>query len=228
MKENTEPQRPTRLDERVTPGWASLTANVLRGGGIAVGLLVLWLGVLTGGFFLLLTAVLAAIAIVGGWLLGSFVLSEKWRARPTARLLSFVLVVAFPVLLVVIAQVAGPLLTPAPQTTACLTGSLARGEQRSEPLAVDPRITSMQFRLQVTSVAGGSLRYFVEDPSGGSAWSGRQEVAGLNESAEIASIGGRWTINIFGEADRAEYQLEWIGQAPGVDPTPAQCIEPRI
>lgn len=214
MSEPIEPRR-RRLDEMAPPGWAGLSSNLLRGGGLLVGAFVLWLGFLTGGFFLILTGVLAAIAVIGGWLLGGLVMHESWIARPNARPLSFALVVAFPVALMLFAQVAGPLLTPPAATSACLSGTLARDGERHDPIAADPRIETMRFRLQVNAIAGGALRYFVQDPTGQSAWSGRAETTGWYESEPIAAVGGQWTVNLISEADEVSYRLDWFAATAG-------------
>jgi hypothetical protein len=215
----TQP-RPKRLDELVAPGWASLSANLLRGGGVLVGLLLLWLGFLTGGFFLLLTGVLATIALVGGWLLGGLVTREAWYERPNARLLSLTLVVAFPVALVLFAQVAGPALTPPPTTSACINNVLAQGQQDVRPLAVDPRLTSMQFTLHVTNISGGAVRWFVQDPTGQSRWSGRQQQPGDFASDPIPAVGGRWTVNVVSEADTVQFGLDWRAESPSATMPP--------
>lgn len=226
MSDEPAPRR-RRLDESVAPGWANLSSNLLRGGGLVVGLFLLWLGFVTGGFFLLLTGLLAGIAIVGGWLLGGLVLRESWRERPNAQLLSYGLVVVLPVALIAIAQLAGPLLTPPPQTSACFRGTLARGQQQVEPLAVDPRIESMVFSLVIDDVSGGALRYFVVDPNGGSAWSGRREFAGAYESERIESRSGQWMVNLISDADQAQYVLEWDASTGGDASTApaAPCVE---
>lgn len=208
--------RPKRLDERVAPGWANLSTNLLRGSGILVGALLLWLGIVTGGFFLLLTGVLAAIAIVGGWLLGSLIQRESWYERPNARLLSVGLVVLFPVALLVFAQVAGPLLTPPPTIVACFSGTPTRGGELHTQLGVDPRIKTMEFIFQVTDIGGGAVRWFVQDPTGQSRWSGREEATGTFASGAMLGVGGQWTLNVISEADRVAYNLEWRS----LDPTP--------
>lgn len=221
----TEPREPRRkrLDELAGPGWVGLVGNILRGGGLLAALLLLVIGFVTGGFFLLLTGVLAAVALVGGWLLASFVARETWWERPNARSLSFVIAVAFPVGLVALAQVAGPLLTPAPQHSQCFSGQLARGEQRAEPLSVDPRIARMEFRLEVPVLREGALRWWVTDPYGEIQWGGRVEQEGFSITEDVTPAGGRWTMTVSSEADDAEYRLEWHGaeaDAP-LDPSPA-------
>ena len=220
-------QRPRRLDERVAPGWANLSSTLLRGSGVLVGLFLFWLGFVTGGFFLVLTGVLGGLALIGGWLLGGLIMRESWYRRPNARPMSIALVVLLPLALIGMAQIAGPLLTPPPRISACFEGTLARGQQQVEPLAVDPRIDSMVFRLVIHEVTGGALRYFVLDPNGESAWSGRGEVAGVYESDRIEAIGGQWTVNLISEAGGAQYVLEWHastnGETPGLPP-PA-CVE---
>jgi hypothetical protein len=67
---------------------------------------------------------------------------------------------------------------PPPNLATCFTGTLARGEERHEPLAVDPRVNSMMFSLQITDISGGELRWFIQDPAAESQWSGRREVPG--------------------------------------------------
>lgn len=207
----TEPHR-RRLDERVAPGWANLSTNLLRGGGVLLGLLLLWLGLVTGGFFLLLTGVLAVLALVGGWLLGGVVQRESWYERPNAKVISIALVVFFPLALFVFAQVVGPLLTPPPTAEAHFTGALQRGEERLHQLPVDPRLVSMDFRLHITRADGGAVRWFVEDPTGQSRWSGRTDRAGYTDRAHIEVVGGQWTIHVISEADYAEYEIDWAGR----------------
>lgn len=218
--------RPKRLDERVAPGWANLSTGLLRGGGILVGALVLWLGLLTGGFFLLLTGVVAAIAIVGGWLLGSLIQREGWYERPNARLLSLGLVVLFPIALLVFAQVGGPLLMPPPTEVACFSGTPARGGELHTQLGVDPRIKSMVFNFQVTSISGGAARVYVEDPSGQSRWSGREEAPGTFTSGPLPAVGGQWTLNVISEADNLTYNLEWRSVDPAPEDASFTCLAP--
>ena len=55
----------------------------------------IWLGYITGGFFLLLTGTLGVIALVGGWLLGGLVVRESWYERPNAKQMTLALVVLF-------------------------------------------------------------------------------------------------------------------------------------
>ena len=217
------PTRPKRLDERVAPGWANLSTNFLRGGGILVGLLLLWLGFVTGGFFLLLTGVLAAIAIVGGWLLGSLIQRESWYDRPNARMLSLGVVVLFPVALLVFAQVAGPLLTPPPTTAACFKGTPARGGELHTQLGIDPRIKTMVFNIQVTDITGGAVRWFVQDPTMQSRWSGREEAPGTFTSGALPATGGQWTLNVISEADNLTYNLEWLSIDPAPTDLSASC-----
>ena len=218
--------RRKRLDERVAPGWANLASTLLRGGGLVIGLFLLWVGYVTGGFFLLLTGTLAAIALIGGWLLGGLVLRESWYERPNARNVTFALVVLFPLALVLLAQVAGPLLTPPPVTAGCISGTLAAGEERHERLAVDPRLGTIGFALRVDTLEGAALRFFIQDPAGQSRFSGRAEQPGTMTSAPIAVQGGPWTVNLVSEADRADYALAWYaatGDAPLPAP-PADCL----
>lgn len=206
-----QPPRRKRLDELAGPGWVGLVSNILRGGGVVAALLLLVLGFITGGFFLLLTGVLAAVALGGGWLLASLVARESWWERPNARALSFVIALAFPVGLVAIAQIAGPLLTPAAQQRQCFSGQLARGEQRDEPLAVDPRIVRMEFQLEVPVLRDGALRWWITDPFGAVQWGGRAEEEGFSATESVTPAGGRWTMTVVSEAGDAEFRLEWYG-----------------
>ena len=218
--------RPKRLDQRVAPGWANLSTNLLRGVGILVGALLLWFGIITGGFFLLLTGVLAAVAIGGGWLLGSLIQRESWYDRPNARLLSLGLVVLFPVALLAFAQVAGSLLTPPPTLGACFAGTAARNDELHSDLAVDPRIKTMKFTMTVGQISGGAVRWFVQDPTGQSRWSGREETTGTFESNALPGAGSRWTVHVISEADQVSYDLQWrsIDPAPGNGST--TCLAP--
>lgn len=203
---------PKRLDERVEPGWAGFAENLLRYGGIVVGLFVLWLGFLSGGFLLLLTGVLAGVSIVGGWLLGSFVARESWYSRPNAQPLTVLIVVAFPIALIAFAQIVGPLLTPPPTTSATFAGSLADGQESVEILAIDPRIEEMHFAITITSLDNGAVRWYVEDPTGRSAWSGRTDTPGTHDSYFSGGIyGGQWTIHVVSEANQAGYEFDWTG-----------------
>jgi hypothetical protein len=213
----TQPARPKRLDERVSPGWANLATNLLRYGGIVVGALLIWFGFLTGGFFLLLTGVLAAIAIVGGWLLGSLIQRESWYESDSAQLKTLALVVGFPVAILVFAQLAGPYLTPEPNKFACFAGTPARNGELHTDLAVDPRIKSMKFTMTIGQVSGGALRWFVQDPTGQSRWTDRYEVPGTFTSDAIPGMGGTWRINVISEADSVSYAIAWNS----VDPPPA-------
>jgi hypothetical protein len=223
----SEPQVPKRkrLDELTGPGWVGRVGTALRGGGVLVALLLLVLGFVTGGFFLLLTGALAAVAVGGGWLLASLVARESWYERPNSRGLSIVIAIAFPVALVAFAQVVGPLLTPAPQRSHCFSGYLSRGEQRDEPLAVDPRITRMGFRLEVPTLRDGALRWWVTDPVGQIQWGGRADVQGFTEAEEVTPAGGRWMMTVLSEAEAAEFRLEWHGAEADatLDPSPA-CL----
>jgi hypothetical protein len=210
VAESQEPRR-KRLDELAGPGWVGSVSSALRGGGVLAALLLLVLGFLTGGFFLLLTGALAAVALVGGWLLASFINRESWWGRPNARAASIVIALAFPIALVAIAQLAGPLLTPEPGQSHCFSGQLARDEQREEALAVDPRITRMEFRLEVPVLREGALRWWITDPSGVIQWGGRVEEEGHSATEDVAPAGGRWTMTVLSEADAAEFRLEWHG-----------------
>ena len=216
MTENPGPEAPRkRLDERVAPGWADLCTNLLRGGGIVVGVLLVWLGFVTGGFFLALTGVLGAIALIGGWWLGGLIQRESWYRSPNAQAKSYALAIGFPVALFVFAQVAGPLLTPAPVLAACFSGEPARDGELHSDLDIDPRVSSMQFTMQIEDISGGALRWFVQDPTGQSVWSGREEAPGTFQTGQLSATGGRWRVNVISEADHAVYQLDWTGSAPG-------------
>jgi hypothetical protein len=218
--------RPKRLDQRVAPGWADLCTNLLRGGGVLGGLLLLWLGFLTGGFFLLLTGALALIALVGGWLLGGLIQRESWYGRPNSKVTSLALVLLFPVALVAFAQVVGPLLTPPPVKSACFAGSPSRDGELHTELAVDPRIKTMVFNFQVTEISDGAVRWFVQDPTGQSRWSGREESPGTFSSAELQSVGGQWTLNVISEADQLSYNLEWRSLDPAAEDNDSSCLTP--
>jgi hypothetical protein len=218
MNQTPPPQPPRkRLDQMVAPGWANLCSNLLRGGGTLVGLLLLWLGFLTGGFFIALTGVLAAISIVGGWLLGGLVVRESWYESPNAQLKSWALVIGLPVVLLAFAQVAGPMLTPPPATAACYSGTPPRGGELHTQLAIDPRVHSMRFTLKVSQISGGAVRWFILDPSGNSVWSGRKSDAGNYVSDELPGAGGQWTINVISEADTLNYELDWVSLDPAGD-----------
>jgi hypothetical protein len=221
----SQPPRHKRLDELAGPSWVGRVATVLRGGGVLAALLLVALGLVTGGFFLLLTGVLATVAVGGGWLLARFISRESWWERPNARAMSIGIALAFPVALVVIAQLGGPLLTPAPQLSQCFSGQLARGEQRDEPLAVDPRIVRMEFRLDVPALRDGALRWWITDPFGEIQWGGRTEAEGFSATEAVSPAGGRWMMTVLSEAETAEFRLEWHGadaDAP-LDPSPA-CL----
>ena len=203
-----------RLDQRVAPGWANLCSNLLRGGGILVGALLLGLGFLTGGFFIVLTGVLGVTAIAGGWVLAGLIQRESWYESGNAQVKSWALVVGFPLLLVVFAQVAGPLLAPPPTTGGNLGGGeLGAGEQVFQ-LALDPRIEQVEFSLWFQA-NDGPLRWYVEDPSGNSQWSGRSNETGTDRqrfsSDRITSIGGQWLFHVVNEGGYAEYSADWQG-----------------
>jgi hypothetical protein len=201
-----------------------VSTNLLRGGGVVVGLLLIWFGFLTGGFFLLLTGVLAAVAIVGGWLLGGLVQRESWYTSGNAQWKSVALVIGFPVALLVFAQVAGPFLTPPPLKTACFSGSPIRGGELHTQLGVDPRVKSMLLNFQVTDISGGAVRWFVQDPTGQSRWSGREEAAGTFTSGSLPAVGGQWTLNVISEADQLTYNLEWRSLDPAPDDATSTCL----
>lgn len=215
MNPTPPPERPRkRLDQRVAPGWANLCSNLLRGGGTVVGALLVWLGFLTGGFFIVLTGVLGVTAIGGGWLLGSLVQRESWYESGNAQLKSWALVIGFPIVLLVFAQVAGPMLMPPPSNGGNLGGGeLGQGEQVFR-LAVDPRIEQVQFSLWFQA-NDGPMRWYVEDPSGNSKWSGRSNETGTDRqrfsSDRIASTGGQWLFHVINEGGYAEYSADWQG-----------------
>jgi hypothetical protein len=221
---NTAP-RLKRLDERVAPGWANLCTNLLRGGGLLVGAFVIYLGFVTGGFFLALTGVLGAISIIGGWWLGGLIQRESWYESSNAQAKSYALALGFPIVLIVFAQVAGPFLTPAPNTVACFSGTPARDGELHTDLAVDPRIRSMEFTVVVNSINGGAVRWFMNDPIGNSKWSGREETAGTYTSGPLPASGGVWKINLFSEADQLDYRIEWRSLDPSAVRSPT-CAAP--
>lgn len=206
--------RPKRLDERVAPGWADLCTNLLRGGGLLVGGGLIYLGFVTGGFFLALTGVLGAIAIIGGWLLGSLIQRESWYESNNARFKTYAVALGFPIALILFAQVAGPLLTPAPATAACFSGTPAKGGELHTDLGVDPRVRSMTFTVVVNQLSGGAVRWFVIDPTGTTQWSGREGASGTFESGPLPATGGTWKLNLISEADQLDYRFEWKSLDP--------------
>jgi hypothetical protein len=207
----TDTGRARRLDERRQPGWSSASEALLRFGGLAVAALLLWLGFITGGFFMLLTGVLAAISAVGGWLLGNLVRTESWYERPNARPLTFAIVIGFPILLIAISQIAGPLLTPPPTTSAQREGTLQAEVERVESLSVDPRIQTMQLTINITGMGGNAVRWFLSNPSGQSMWSGRTDAVGVQQSETIDANGGEWQLHLTSEGGPARYVLDWTG-----------------
>ena len=227
MNQTPPPERPRkRLDQMVAPGWANLCSNLLRGVGLLVGLLLIWLGFLTGGFFIVLTGVLATIAIVGGWLLGGLVVRESWYESNNAQAKSWALVIGFPIVLLLFAQVAGPMLTPPPTTAACFSGTPQRGGELHTQLAIDPRVKSMRFTFQVSELTGGAARWWVQDPAGASVWSGREYAAGTYTSDALPGAGGQWTINVISDADALTYEMDWVSLDPASAGAPPPGCHP--
>ncbi|MEP7360246.1 MAG: hypothetical protein ABI744_01575 [Chloroflexota bacterium] len=215
MTDSTPSEAPRkRLDQMVAPGWARTISNVSRGVGIVVGVVLLWLGVITGGFFLVLCGVLALVAIVGGWLLGSVVQRETWYERANAQPMSWALVVLFPLMLVVVAQLAGPLLTPAAGTSGTLGSGQVGHEEKVFPLALDPRVQQVQFTISFDG-NDGPMRWFVQDPTGQSLWGDRSDTTGAANqrftSNNLRGAGGQWTFHIINEGTKASYSVTWQG-----------------
>lgn len=198
----------------VAPGWARTASNLLRGVGIVVGVILLWLGVVTGGFFLLLCGVLALIAIVGGWLLGGVVQREVWYESANAQAKTWALVIGFPVVLLVLAQVVGPLLTPAVPSGGTLGSGPIGHEEKVIRLALDPRVQKVQFTFSFDH-NDGAMRWFVQDPTGQSRWGDRSEISGAAtqtfSSDQMAGEGGQWTFHIVNEGTAANYSVTWQG-----------------
>jgi hypothetical protein len=221
VSEHAGAPRPKRLDERVAPSWADLCTNLLRGGGFVVGAFLVYLGFVTGGFFLALTGVLGAIAIIGGWWLGGLIQRESWYESSNARAKSYALAAGFPIALIVFAQVAGPFLTPAPTTVACFAGAPPRDGGLHTDLAVDPRIKSMEFTVVVNQLGGGAVRWFINDPIGDAKWGDRAEEAGTYTSGPLPASGGIWKVNLISEADQLDYRIEWRSLDPVASGAPA-------
>jgi hypothetical protein len=228
---STQEPRRKRLDERAGPGWVHTAATLLRGTALFTGIVLIALGFVSGGFFLMLTAVLAAVAVVAGFVLAGIVQRESWYERPNARPISLLLVAALPVGLIVFAQLAAPALTPAPVTAACFAGEIGRDEETTRELSIDPRLGSMEFRLSVPELRDGALRWWVTDPIGQIRWGGRVEDAPYEEratltAAQMGPIGGRWTVTVRGETSRARYSIEWYAALPGqpVTSQPPACL----
>lgn len=211
MTEDSQPRR--RLDEMSGPGWVDTTSTLMRGAGIAVAVLLVALGIFTGGFFLALTFALAAVAVAGGFGLSYLVRRESWYRRPNARTHSLLLLAALPLALVAFAQLVGPALTPPPLTANCFRGEVGPDEQEDMQLAVDPRISSMQFRLDVPVLDNGAVRWWASDPAGDIQWGGRAEEPGFSDVAQPAAASGLWTLSVRGETSRAQYEIEWLGAA---------------
>jgi hypothetical protein len=214
VTDNTAEAPRKRLDQMVAPGWANVASNLLRGIGIVVGLILLWLGVITGGFFMVLCGVLALVAIVGGWLLGSMVQRASWYERPNAQPLSIALVVLFPLILIGVAQLAGPLLTPAAPTGGTLGSGQIGHEEKVFQLALDPRVTQLQFTVTF-SANDGPVRWFVQDPTGQSRWGDRTDTTGAATqtftSDQLAGAGGQWNFHVINEGATANYTVTWTG-----------------
>ncbi|CAN5205083.1 hypothetical protein BH24CHL7_BH24CHL7_05690 [soil metagenome] len=206
-----DPQPRQRLDEMSGPGWVDTTSTLLRGAGIAVAVLLVALGFFTGGFFLALTLGLAAVAVIGGFALSYLARRESWYRRPNARTYSLVLLVAFPLAIVAFAQLVGPALTPPPVTANCFQGEVGPDGKDDVQLAIDPRISSMQFRIRVPVLEDGALRWWASDPAGETQWGGRAEEPGFSDVAQPATAGGLWTLSVRGETSRAQYAIEWRG-----------------
>ncbi len=115
-------------------------------------------------------------------------------------------------------------LSAPPNKLACFSGSPSRGGELHTQLAVDPRIKSMVFNFQVWDVGGGAVRWFVQDPSGKSRWSGREESPGTFTSGSLTATGGQWTINVISEADLLNYYLEWRSLDPAPFDPDATCL----
>ncbi len=214
MTDSTPEAPRKRLDQMVAPGWANVASNLLRGIGILVGLVLIWLGVITGGFFLVLCGVLALVAIGGGWLLGSMVQRASWYERPRAQQMSIALVILFPLILIAVAQLAGPLLTPAAATNGTLGGGELGHEEKVFKLALDPRVQKVQFTVTFTAT-DGPVRWFVQDPTGQSRWGDRSEATGAYtqqfSSDQMLGQGGQWTFHVINEGGYAEYSVTWQG-----------------
>ena len=228
-----------RLDELVIPGWASLSSNIFRYGGIALAVLLELLGLLSGGFFLVLTSVLSAVAAIGGWSLSVLVSRQSWYLRPNAKPLTAVALVALPVAFVAFAQIVGPLLTPPPTLNQQLSGQLSPGQEQLHTIAVDPRLTGMSLSISVTPTDGSSVRWFFQDPSGQSQWSGRTDQLGNTASQTFAPAPGQWTLHVIDDTGTAGYTATWQGwtstgasAAPCPDESPgsglARLLRPGI
>jgi hypothetical protein len=80
---------------------------------------------------------------------------------------------------------------------------------------IDPRIQTMQLTLDVSGMGGSAVRWFLSDPSGGSAWSGRTEATGVHQSPVLEADGGQWQLHVTSEGGPARYSVEWNGWLAG-------------
>jgi hypothetical protein len=110
-----------------------------------------------------------------------------------------------------------------PTTVACFSGTPARGGALETRVAVDQRIKSMVFNVKMTDISGGSVRWFVEDPSGQTRWSGSEATPGTFTSGPMTGSGGEWTLNLVSEADTLSYRFEWVSVDPAATDTGSSC-----
>jgi hypothetical protein len=76
----------------------------------------------------------------------------------------------------------------------------------------------------VTAISGGAVRWFVQDPTMQSRWSGREEALGTFTSGSLPAVGGHWTLNVISEADLLSYNLEWRTIDPAPDSASSTCL----